>query len=269
MPRNSSGVYVLPQAAFIPNTTISSSAVNSDLSDLANEITFSLATTGVSSMTGQLKAASGAANAPGISFASATNTGFYLAGTNQIGWSSAGVLGATFNNDQSVSWSGNASWSGGVTFNGAAIHNGTTTFNTLTYLFGIGSATAFITGLQSNAAIEFVIDGFGATISPGQKGHLEVPFNCTIKRATLLADQVGSIAIGIWKTSFAGFPPTSGSSIVAAAPPTIAGAQSAQDSTLAGWLTNLSAGDILAYNVNSATTITRLTISLLVQRTGQ
>src|SRR6266446_6509737 len=39
MPFNGSGVYSLPQTPFVTNTTISSSAVNSDFSDIAAALT--------------------------------------------------------------------------------------------------------------------------------------------------------------------------------------------------------------------------------------
>ncbi len=54
MPRNGSGSYSLPEAAFIPNTAISSSAVNSDFSDIATALTGSLARDGQGGMTAVL-----------------------------------------------------------------------------------------------------------------------------------------------------------------------------------------------------------------------
>ena len=117
------------------------------------------------------------------------------------------------------------------------------------------------------AAIEFIIDGGGAAIATGQKGHIEVPFACTINQVTTLADQSGSIVVDIWKDSYANFPPTVADTICAAAKPTLAAAQKAQDSTLTGWTTAIAAGDILAYNVDSATTVTRVLISLKVTKT--
>lgn len=95
-------------------TVIRSADVNADLSDIASGLTQSLATTGVSSMTGPIKAASGSLGSPSYSFVSALTSGLFLAGTNQIGWSSAGVLGATFNNDLSVTWYGGATWAGDI-----------------------------------------------------------------------------------------------------------------------------------------------------------
>jgi microcystin-dependent protein len=57
-------------------------------------------------MTGQINAAAGLVTAPGYTFTGSTKTGFYLAGTNQIGWASNGVQGATFNADTSVTFAG-------------------------------------------------------------------------------------------------------------------------------------------------------------------
>jgi hypothetical protein len=115
-------------------------------------------------------------------------------------------------------------------------------------------------------SITFIIDGSGSAISTGQKGHLEIPFNCTIQRMTMLADQSGSIVVDIWKDTYANFPPDDSDSITASAPPTISTATKVQDSTLTGWTKSIAAGDILAFNVDSCTTITRVTLSLKVTK---
>jgi hypothetical protein len=82
--RNGSGTYSTPNT-FTPSTTISSSAVNQNFSDLATEMTNSLALDGQSTMTGQLKAASGTVLAPGITFGSDLDSGLYRIGANNIG----------------------------------------------------------------------------------------------------------------------------------------------------------------------------------------
>jgi hypothetical protein len=118
----------------------------------------------------------------------------------------------------------------------------------------------------SLASITFIIDGGGSAITTGEKGHLEIPFACTIQQVTMLADQSGSIVVDIWKDTYANFPPTDADSITSTTPPTISSAQKSQDSTLTGWTTSISAGDILAFNVDSCTIITRVTISLKVAK---
>ena len=117
------------------------------------------------------------------------------------------------------------------------------------------------------ATITFIIDGAGSAIATGQVGHLEIPFACTIQQVTMLADQTGSIVVDIWKDTLANFPPTDADSITASAPPTISAAQKSQDTGLNGWTTSIAVGDVLAFNVDSCSTITRVTISLKVVRT--
>lgn len=194
-------------------------------------------------------------SAPSYAFSADTTTGFYRIGTGTIGIAVSGAQAA------SIGPSG-VTWSGTQTFNGNLTINGTTT------TFGAGAVAGFLTGLALNFTIGVIIDGEGSAVTTGQKGYVEVPCNCTIKRSTLLADQSGSAVVAVWKTNYAGFPPASGNSIVASAPPTLSSQQNAQDSTLSGWTTSLNAGDILAYNVNSASTVQRLTLSLLCQKTG-
>lgn len=117
------------------------------------------------------------------------------------------------------------------------------------------------------AVIGFVIDGGGSVITTGIKGDLQIPFNCTIQEWTLLADQSGSIVVDVWKDTYANYPPVIGDVITASAKPTISSNTKATSSTLTGWTTSVTAGDILRFNVNSASTVTRVTISLKVLRT--
>lgn len=128
-----------------------------------------------------------------------------------------------------------------------------------------GLVTSFGTYISS---ITFIIDGGGSAITTGIKGALEIPFACTINRATLLADQSGSIVIDIWKQAYADYPPENAQSITASAPPTIsASAAMSQDSTLTGWTTAIAAGDCLMFNVDSVATFTWIILSLKITKT--
>jgi hypothetical protein len=102
------------------------------------------------------------------------------------------------------------------------------------------------------------------TVSVGAKQDIVVPFACTITKVTLLADAAGSVVIDVWKDTYGNYPPTVADTIVAAAKPTISAASKAQDSTLTGWNTSILAGDTLRFNVDSFTTIARLTVILEV-----
>lgn len=120
---------------------------------------------------------------------------------------------------------------------------------------------------EKTVTLNFVIDGGGVVIVTGIKGDVVIDFPCTIISATLLADQSGSIVVDIFKDTYANFPPVIGDKITASAPPTISSATKSQDATLTGWTTSIAAGDVLRPNVNSVTTIQRVTLSLKLRKT--
>lgn len=117
------------------------------------------------------------------------------------------------------------------------------------------------------AEIVFVIDGGGSAITTGVKGYIPIDFPCTILECTMLADQTGSIVVDIWKDTYANHPPTDADSITASAVPTISSGTKDNDTTLTGWTTDITEGDILGFNVDSATTVTLVTITLKVRKT--
>lgn len=112
----------------------------------------------------------------------------------------------------------------------------------------------------------FVIGDGISTITTGIKGDLTVPFACTITGVTLLGDTSGSIVIDLWKDVYNQFPPTDADSITASAPPTITSTTKSTDTTLTGWTTSVTAGDIIRFNVDSVTSFTRVTIAIKAKR---
>lgn len=103
MPRNGSGTYSLPQAPFQPGTVISSSAVNSDLSDIATALTGSLPRDGSAGMSGQLKVADGSPSVPGWAFSNETSTGFSRASAGVL---SVDILGTQVAQITTAGWVG-------------------------------------------------------------------------------------------------------------------------------------------------------------------
>ncbi len=86
MPYNGSGGFSLAQSAFLPNTVISSSEMNSDLSDIAsNGLTNAVTKDGQTTITAPFKGASGSVGAPMYSFSADLDGGMYRIGANNIG----------------------------------------------------------------------------------------------------------------------------------------------------------------------------------------
>jgi hypothetical protein len=102
MPRNSSGVFTLAEQPFQSGTVVESDPVNNDLSDIATALTQSLATTGVSVMTGPFFAANGTVTAPSISFSNSVGTGFYRVSDNVIAYVVSGVIAYTVGTDRAI-----------------------------------------------------------------------------------------------------------------------------------------------------------------------
>src|SRR5262249_16993813 len=59
---------------------------------------------------------------------------------------------------------------------------------------------------QKLGAVGTVIDGGGVPLTTGQKGYILCPYAGTITSATLIADQVGSCVIDVWKAAYPTIP---------------------------------------------------------------
>lgn len=114
MPRNGSGSYSLPEAAFVPGSTISSAAVNSDFSDIALALTGSVAADGQTPITGPITFSDGTFSAPGITFNSDTDTGIYRGADNTLGFALGGVASFGMAVPSSTAGSGLTGVSGAV-----------------------------------------------------------------------------------------------------------------------------------------------------------
>jgi hypothetical protein len=148
---------------------------------------------------------------------------------------------------------------------------GTPASGVATNLTGLPLTTG-ITGILpiANATATLRAGGFTFTIgdgtnviSTGVVGAVRIPYGCTITGATTLAPlQSGSIVVDLWKDTYANFPPIDADSITASAPPTISADQKAQNTTLTGWNTTVTAGDIIIANVDSVTSLTQVLVDV-------
>ncbi len=117
---------------------------------------------------------------------------------------------------------------------------------------------------QPLVAIPIVIGDGATAMSTGSKGYIEIPFACTVISNRLAADVSGSVVVDIKKATYSGLFTTT--SICSATKPTLSSARKSEDTTLTSWTTAIAAGDWLEFNVDSVTTIKRVTLSLTVRR---
>ena len=110
-----------------------------------------------------------------------------------------------------------------------------------------------------------MIDGDGAAITTGIKGHVVIDADYTVTGWTVITDQTGSITVDVNRATFTDFPTTS--SIAGTELPTVTSGRKAEDLSLSTWTTTLNARDILEFEVDSASTVELVTVALrLVHR---
>jgi len=111
--------------------------------------------------------------------------------------------------------------------------------------------------------INFIIDGGGAAITTGIKGHLIVDFDCKVLEWAVVSDQSGSIVVDVNRATFANYPTTG--SIAGTELPTITTSTKGEDRALTSW-SDIDAGDVLEFEVVSITTCERVTVALKCRR---
>jgi hypothetical protein len=144
------------------------------------------------------------------------------------------------------------------------------TISTITDGQTIKRSGTTISGTDVYDVITFNFDNGTSAITTGFKGVVYVPYTCTITTWTLVSVGAvpvsGSLIVDIWSDTYTNYPPTDADSITSAAPPTISGSTKGQSSTLTNWTTTIPAGNFLAFNVDSCTSISGALLALTVKR---
>ena len=127
-----------------------------------------------------------------------------------------------------------------------------------------------ITGMYSGSTgvINIVLGGGLTVLETGIKGNITLPFNLTFDSWELTAGETGSILLGLWRSSYANYPPTSSSAMHSGATgPAIIDGIKNYDTDLSDWggVTG-SYGDHVCINVDSISTIKNCSLSIKFHR---
>lgn len=115
--------------------------------------------------------------------------------------------------------------------------------------------------------IPVVFDGLGAELQTGVWGDVPVhidTFDGYFMRWRLVSIDTGDLQVDIWKADYASFPPTVGDSITGSDTPTISGSDKGESTALTGWTTLVENGDVLRFNIDSVSGITKATLTLTI-----
>ncbi|MGD9713400.1 MAG: hypothetical protein AB7V46_15235 [Thermomicrobiales bacterium] len=140
-----------------------------------------------------------------------------------------------------------------------------------TALVDIAGAEGDIDDLEVNIAllnarwVSVPIDGGGSTIGTGVRARVLSPADGIIAGWRMMADQVGSVVLNLWEREHPNVPSVAQQITGGSEKPTLSAAQAAEDLSLnggAGWA--IHDGYHLWVNVESATTVTYVTLGLLI-----
>ena len=104
-------------------------------------------------------------------------------------------------------------------------------------------------------------DPGGAVLTTGVKFIVPIRFGIRVSGWTLCSDQTGSIVLDLWRATYPTVP-TVANTITGTEKPTIAASRVGQDLTLSSWTTDIPAGSLLAFNIDSCTSIKQGTLTL-------
>jgi len=94
---------------------------------------------------------------------------------------------------------------------------------------------------------------------------IRIPYSGTITGWTITSDVSGSCVVNVWKDTYANSPPTEADAIAGTEKPTLSSASKNQDLSLTTWTTTtVTEGDMIIFNIESATTVTAVFVELHV-----
>jgi hypothetical protein len=112
--------------------------------------------------------------------------------------------------------------------------------------------------------LHYIFDGGGSALVAPITRYFYAPFAAVITGWVALADASGSCTIDIWKKPLVSYPPVVGNSITGGNPLQLSSQISNSAFSLTNWTTQINAGDVLAFNLSSSSTVKVVTAQLII-----
>jgi hypothetical protein len=121
-------------------------------------------------------------------------------------------------------------------------------------------------GTTSTSSIVLTLDGLGGTVTTGSKGYIRIPFNFTINSWSIVAVPAGNITFDVWKAN--NTVPTVANTICGGNFPSASSPNTfTTSSNINSWTSGGLAGDIIGWNLASASNASFITFQLNTTRT--
>jgi hypothetical protein len=118
----------------------------------------------------------------------------------------------------------------------------------------------------STSSIVLTLDGLGGTVTTGSKGYIRIPFDFTINSWSIIAVPAGTIRFDVWKTN--NTVPTAANTICGGNFPSSSSPNTfTTSSNITSWTSGGLAGDIIGWNLVSASNASFVTFQLNTTRT--
>ena len=138
-----------------------------------------------------------------------------------------------------------------------------------TFISASAAASGFGSGggvTVSTSSIVLTLDGLGGTVTTGSKGYIRVPFNFTINSWSIIAVPAGTIRFDVWKAN--NTVPTVANTICGGNFPSASSPNTfTTSSNITSWTSGGLAGDIIGWNLVSASNASFVTFQLNTIRT--
>lgn len=158
-----------------------------------------------------------------------------------------------------------------VAYGGVPSTSGVTSGYVLTNASGTPTWEASAGGATNTEVVKGTFTSSTALIaSASQDVYATCPVAGTIEGVRIFTvGGAGSCEVGVSKVAYASYPPVwSTNSICASDIPTISAGISYNDTTLTGWTTSVSAGDVIGFHLVSSSNFTSVQIQLWIQQTS-